>query len=426
MAKGQTDGSVFQDQYGRWVARKRYTNRKGEPKVKERIADPNSERAARKLLRAILQEIEDEANGLQLSGPTNKRRTFKDVAEWCKQNIFVDAEYRGLTKIKGLRSKRSVHGYLIPLTEYFGKMTFDLIEYDDIEKYREQRIHGITRYGQVRTVASVNRELSYLRRIFKIGLRKRWRRDNPFDYGEPLIHASLERKKCRIMTTAEEDKLMAKAALDYRCSRHLPFAIEMALQTAMRLSEQFRLTDDDIDLEAGIIMATSYKGKVAKRRPVPITDELMPKLKAYMESRESHEYYHECEKRRREKAGDAGDLLSPRLFYFDSPRSAFETARFKAKINDITWHDLRHTAITRMVHIDGMEPHDVMKISGHDNWSTFWNVYVNIDQATARAIGAKLNAARAKRREAETIETPASVLEAAASEAETIELESVN
>jgi integrase len=56
-------------------------------------------------------------------------------------------------------------------------------------------------------------------------------------------------------------------------------------------------------------------------------------------------------------------------------KRAFLSACEKAKLNDVHFHDLRHSAITRMLE-KGISPPLVMKISGHTQQKTFLR-YVN-------------------------------------------------
>ncbi|MDC3292922.1 tyrosine-type recombinase/integrase [Alphaproteobacteria bacterium] len=45
-------------------------------------------------------------------------------------------------------------------------------------------------------------------------------------------------------------------------------------------------------------------------------------------------------------------------------RQAWDRLRHRANINDLTFHDLRHEAISRMFD-SGMKIHEVMAVSGH-------------------------------------------------------------
>jgi len=148
--------------------------------------------------------------------------------------------------------------------------------------------------------------------------------------------------------------------------------VTFALESGLRKGEQFGLyRERKIDVDRRLISALSYKGRRATRRFVPITEFLLPQLVSHLEN-------------------TAGD----HLFEIDDPKKAFTNACKAAGIDGVSWHSLRHTPITRMVHIYRISPHDVMKISGHTNWKTFWDVYVNVDEKMVRSIDAKIDAVR--------------------------------
>jgi len=385
MPRGTKDGSIFPDG-DRFVVRRRYTDSSGREREKKRIA--HTETDARRKKRLIDREIEKELAGESLK-PT--LRTVSEVIDHCKEKYFKPAIYVGDTKVGGQRTWRATWNTLKPFEKHFGARLINEITYEDLHEYRQQRLQtprvvkrvrytqrgrkGRVEYDDYkqRTIASVDRELAWARRIFKVAKNKKWITDNPFSDGDPLITTSTENKKLRILSFDEERRLFA-AFKKYKTRSHLAFAVMVALETAMRKGEQFRLKrSTDIDLERRIMMALSYKGNRTTLRPVPITELLLPELSARLSS----------------------VTTTDELFDFKDPKKGFENACRDAGIESVTWHTLRHTAITRMVHIYKIPPHDVMKISGHTNWKTFWETYVNLDDEMVRSIGASIDAARA-------------------------------
>ena len=57
-------------------------------------------------------------------------------------------------------------------------------------------------------------------------------------------------------------------------------------------------------------------------------------------------------------------------------RQAWDRLRHRADINDLTFHDLRHEAISRMFD-NGMKIHEVMTVSGHRTASQLFR-YVQV------------------------------------------------
>jgi integrase len=66
----------------------------------------------------------------------------------------------------------------------------------------------------------------------------------------------------------------------------------------------------------------------------------------------------------------------------DNVRMAFDSARADAKLTDVRFHDLRHTAATRLIQ-KGLSLAEVGRILGHSQPVTTYR-YVNPDEATIR------------------------------------------
>jgi integrase len=370
-----------------WVVRKRYTDLKGRDKEKKRIAYSVTE--AQRLMRKIEREIEDDLAGVPQPSRT---RTVSDLIAHCKKHQFKPAVYSGDRKIGGQRTWRSTWNALKPVEKFFGKMLASEVEYEDVQEYKEQRLAKLilikrVRYDRIdgrkvrveytdtrpRSFASVNRELSWTHRVFEVALQKKWITANPMDQGDALIETSVESQHLRILSFEEEVRLFA--AFDSEKKRkHLAFAVTFALETAIRKCEQFARLDRvrDVDLKGRLLTATSYKGKKVIRRRVPITGVLLPQLAAHLREHDSQ-----------------------LVFDLADPKKAFANSCKDAGITGVTWHSLRHTAITRMVHTYKLPAIDVMKISGHTTWKTFFETYVNIDEDMVRSIGAAIDSARA-------------------------------
>ena len=71
-------------------------------------------------------------------------------------------------------------------------------------------------------------------------------------------------------------------------------------------------------------------------------------------------------------------------------KTAFNKACANAGLPDVHFHDLRHTAITRMLE-KGISPPLVMKISGHTQQKTFLR-YVNQSEASIYELALRLDA----------------------------------
>ena len=98
----------------------------------------------------------------------------------------------------------------------------------------------------------------------------------------------------------------------------------------MRQGEIFSLRWPDVDLENGLLNIQAFHTKTMKERQVAITTRL--KL--------------EFERLR----ADAPDNPAGLVFGIsDNVKRSFTATRSKAGLNDVRFHDLRHTAATRLV-----------------------------------------------------------------------------
>jgi integrase len=301
---------------------------------------------------------------------------FSDLVTLAKQREVAPAEYSGETKIAGMRSFRSAETFLKPLEKFFGPMSLAAITYADLLDYKRRRLNSETERGSRRSIASVNRELSLARKLFFVAMRERpaWISENPFHHGAPLIQNADEVKRMRILSFEEEERLLATCTGP---RGHLRLQIIFAIETAMRQNEQLTLKLSDLDLEDGVIELRAYNSKTAQRRVIPIFGRLSRELAISLQSPS--------------RRGVAPGNL---LFQDGKPRQAFKAACVAAGIDGLRWHDLRHTAITRMLHTYGLQAAEVMKISGHQNFKTFLR-YLNFDREVARSIVERVDAARA-------------------------------
>ena len=77
-------------------------------------------------------------------------------------------------------------------------------------------------------------------------------------------------------------------------------------------------------------------------------------------------------------------------------KRSWTTAKSIAKIDDLHFHDLRSTAITRLIDA-GIPLPEVAKIAGHEKYTTTVKHYVAMDQDMTRKVGDTINAANEAR-----------------------------
>ncbi|HEX2268550.1 MAG TPA: site-specific integrase [Pyrinomonadaceae bacterium] len=230
---------------------------------------------ARDLLQALLCEI-DATEG---QGPLTERKTFAELCDYCdyfEKHYVKAAEYVDGRKVAGVRSLGTAKGQLNVLRDYFGLRRLRSITHGDVRQFRTTRLAQETCTKTQRTIASVNRELSMLRRMLNVAQREGWIIRSPFATGDSLISLADENKRERILTREEELKLLA--ACDTPQRAHLKAILICALDTGMRQGEILSLRWRDVDFENGLLNIQAFHTKTMKERQVAITTRLAIEL----------------------------------------------------------------------------------------------------------------------------------------------------
>ncbi len=287
--------------------------------------------------------------------------TFKALADRYKETKLIPAEYVNQRKIAGVRSLAPALFAVEILVEHFGDRRIRAITHSDIEAFKLARLKVLTVRGTTRSIASVNRELEILRAILNFALRQDWISKNPFNSGASLISKADETHRERLMTFEEEKKLLAACEVDSR--KHLRPILIADVDTAMRRGELLKLRWRNVDFAARSIEIEAFNTKTARARTVAITSRLESELKRLWEN----------------APRDSEGLV---FGIKDNFKNGFTAACKAAEIEDLRFHDLRHTAITRMIEA-GMQPAEVMRVSGHTTPAMLWR-YLNANADTAR------------------------------------------
>jgi integrase len=216
---------------------------------------------------------------------------------------------------------------IMHLTPAFGAKLLCDIAPKDVEAYQQTRLReGV----QGRTV---NIEIQVLRQILKAF--KCWQ------HLEGEIHSLRERRDVgRALTPDEENRLLAECAkADSACYT----AVVLALNTAMRKDEIRRLQWKQIDLFQGVLIVGKSKTDAGTGRVLPLNPSAVKALADW---------------RSRFSNPQPGDCVFP-SGWRKAWRNALKRAGLKAR-----FHDLRHTAITKLA--EGLASEQtIMSIAGH-------------------------------------------------------------
>lgn len=380
MPRVRGSGKIERASDGRYLVRVSYVDSTtGKRRDVRRFAKTKT--AAEKLQRAIL----DDAEKNEGRGISHERKTFAELARYYEERYAREAEYVDGRKVGGLRSVRTVRQQLGTLRDHFGSLRLRVISAPALEDFKRKRLatparttpchtckgkkpvdgsacegcNGARRVNRQRTIATVNRELALLRRMLNVAVKLDWIDRNPFSRADKLISTSDERQRERILTTEEERRLLA-AARGTAARETLRAIIVCALDTAMRQGEILKLRWSDVDLRSGIITVRAFNTKTMQMRTVRMTPRLTKELQ------------------RLQKAKRSADELV--FGIVDNVKRSFTTVRKLAGLEDVRFHDLRHTAATRLVagHLPLAE---VGRILGHTQPKTTYR-YVNATSET--------------------------------------------
>lgn len=188
--------------------------------------------------------------------------------------------------------------------------------------------------------ATVGKELQLLSNALNLAVREwEWLERSPFERVKIDVP---DNKRERWLTRDEEAKL-----LDV-CPDWLREVVMFAVNTGMRRDEILSLRWPQVDMESRVIELLVTKNK--EKRSLPINGTVHALLKKKMETRKSSGFVF---------ASETGTKMDAHNLH-----RAFRTAREKVGFEDVRFHDLRHTAGSRMAQ-SGVDIYTIAKILGH-------------------------------------------------------------
>lgn len=168
------------------------------------------------------------------------------------------------------------------------------------------------------------------------------------------IPAAWSNPRERRLEDGEEERLYEGAAKAYTFKREWVLLIKCFLATACRSQELLYSTYKDLLLEQRTLNIPKERSKTGKARQIPL-------------SKVAVECFTEMKEKFRKKD-------EPRIFWQWKTTAvlgqAFKRLSKRAKVNDFHIHDLRHEAISRLFEDRKLEVFQIMKMTGHSEFST--------------------------------------------------------
>ena len=240
------------------------------------------------------------------------------------------------------RSWRDDRYHVEVFRAYFGTKRFSEITPLLLEKYKRERRAEETKLKQQRSPASVNRELELLSKIFNLAIRDGETASNPCSQVQKYRE---DNQRTRYLQPDEENALLAQLVGP---RSHLRPIVILAIHTGMRRGEILSRTWAHVDFGRNVIDVTNTKS--GKDRIIPMNEIVRFELL------------------RLKGLADTGPIFvsmkTGRALV--EIKKGFTAACKDAGIEDLHFHDLRHTFGTRLGE-KGTDVFTIARLMGHSD-----------------------------------------------------------
>ena len=291
---------------------------------------------------------------------------FTDLEPERIRYEHLEKDFLNDYKINGRKSYKMVQYNLSHLRDYFGGMKAKNITAARVRAYVVWRKRQLTHYGRPPTNATINRELSALKRMFTLGSQAGRVRAVPYI-------SKLEENNVRTGFFTHYEYLSLREALpDY-----LRPVVAFAYYTGMRKGEILKLQWPQVDLQRGTVRLEVGATKNNDARTVALPSDLWEELKHQRTIRDKK-------------------FLGCKFVFFNHKtgkqikdfRDAWETATHKVGLEGRLFHDFRRTGVRNLLRA-GVPERVAMAISGHKT-RTIFDRYNIVDEKDIREASEKV------------------------------------
>ncbi|MGA2466036.1 MAG: site-specific integrase [Thermodesulfobacteriota bacterium] len=298
---------------------------------RERIG-PNKSAAEQRLREVLKARTEERYIGKDPAA----RLTLGELCKW----------YLELPEVKAKDSYSRDKDFISHLKHLLGEGTkIKDITHGKMEGYQKTRLAepSPAHHGKTITPCEVNKEVTALKVIFNRSVRHGKLKVNSIANVKRLPENNIRQ---RVLTSEEFNTLLNA------CDAHIQPIVKMAYHMGMRKDEIIRLTWPEVDLKKGFIRLSAERTKTDTPRNIPIH----PEVKVMLQ-------------------GLPRGLHTDRVFLrnghpFEDMKHSFQSACERAKIENFTFHDLRHCALNNLRKA-GNDYFKIMAMSGHKTISVF-------------------------------------------------------
>lgn len=251
---------------------------------------------------------------------------------------FIDEDFWPWA-LANYRTPKMTHHYHVQVVKQaFGHKTLQDISYLDVERFKREKLAVISRFKRPLAPATINHFLETLSRILSMACDAGLVKENPCSRVKLL---RTDNQRTRYLETEEEERLLAHLQEHFPSLRRV---VLFALHTGMRRGEIVRLSWADVDRVRGLINVR--KTKNGKDRIVPINSIAASVL---------------------DEAATL-NLDKPTVFEIAAQTVSdyFRKSVKKLKLNNLCFHDLRHSFATRLGDA-GMDAFTIAELTGHSD-----------------------------------------------------------
>ena len=297
----------------------------------------------RKGHRAIYETFDKKSDALSYIAKIEsdiQQKKFRDISEANNTTLRTTLHRYIREKLLDKTDKgRERSKFNVILRNPICKYTLSELKSSDFAKYRDARkLVGVTN-------STINRELSCMRVAIQISIDEWdcWLPENPVKSHVKLTENPARERR---IEAGEYDKLMIACKRDNKFASPSIYwcpAINFAIETAMRLSEQMTLNWKNIDMEKRTAYLPAELTKTKKSRTVALTDKAIAVLKEVPRHIQ-------------------GKVFPMSLNYHNR---GWRALCKRAGVVGLRWHDLRREATCRLFE-RGLSITEVQSITGHD------------------------------------------------------------
>jgi integrase len=284
------------------------------------------EKVGRKSDAIRLYEIRKAAITAGAKFPVNMRRQGITVAQIGQQAIDWYSNHNR-------KDLRTFTGRMNSIIAALGRVEADSLKPSQIDAWLSTHSEW--------SPATANRYKTVLSKAYQLAVKNGDVSSNP----ARLVDYRPENNR-RIRYLLDKEEVRLREVMSVTAAAQFP-ALDIALNTGMRKGEQFSLEWPQVDLDRKRIYLNQTKN--GSSREIPLNRTSLTVLKALYDKRPDDGAVFRSSRYRKPLA---------------DPKKWFETALRTAKISNFTWHDLRHTFISRLV-MRGIDLRTVQELAGH-------------------------------------------------------------